>query len=191
MADVTQILSAIEQGDPHAAEQLLPLVYDELRKLAAARLAEEKPGQTLQADRPGPRGLPAAGGRRDSRSTGTAAATSSPPPPRPCAASSSTMPAASRARNAAAIASAWTSTSSPPPRPNVPTTCWPSTRPSTRLAAADPQAAELVKLRYFAGLTHRRGRGRPRHLPRDRRPLLGLRPRLAAPLAWAVPTPDA
>src|SRR5262249_8565869 len=44
-----QILSAIEQGDPHAAEQLLPLVYDELRKLAAQRLAQEKPGQTLQA----------------------------------------------------------------------------------------------------------------------------------------------
>jgi RNA polymerase sigma factor (TIGR02999 family) len=49
MADVTDILSAIEQGDPHAAEQLLPLVYDELRKLAAARLSQEKPGQTLQA----------------------------------------------------------------------------------------------------------------------------------------------
>jgi RNA polymerase sigma factor (TIGR02999 family) len=49
VSDVTQILSAIEQGDPHAAEQLLPLVYDELRKLAAQRLAQEKPGQTLQA----------------------------------------------------------------------------------------------------------------------------------------------
>jgi RNA polymerase sigma factor (TIGR02999 family) len=49
MSDVTRILSAIEQGDPHAAEQLLPLVYDELRKLAAVRLAREKPGQTLQA----------------------------------------------------------------------------------------------------------------------------------------------
>jgi RNA polymerase sigma factor (TIGR02999 family) len=49
MCDVTRILSAVEQGDPHAAEQLLPLVYDELRKLAAARLAAEKPGQTLDA----------------------------------------------------------------------------------------------------------------------------------------------
>jgi RNA polymerase sigma factor (TIGR02999 family) len=49
MADVTQILSQIEQGDPSAAEQLLPLIYDELRKLAAAKLANEKPGQTLQA----------------------------------------------------------------------------------------------------------------------------------------------
>src|SRR5210317_646301 len=49
MTDVTQILSAIERGDPSAAEQLLPLVYDELRKLAAAKMAQEKPGQTLQA----------------------------------------------------------------------------------------------------------------------------------------------
>ena len=49
MSDVTRILSQIESGDPSAAEQLLPLVYDELRKLAAAKLAQEKPGQTLQA----------------------------------------------------------------------------------------------------------------------------------------------
>ena len=49
MADVTRVLDAIEHGDAHAAEQLLPLVYDELRRLAAARLADEKPGQTLQA----------------------------------------------------------------------------------------------------------------------------------------------
>ena len=48
-SDVTRILSAIEQGDPSAAAQLLPLVYDELRKLAAQRLAQEKPGQTLEA----------------------------------------------------------------------------------------------------------------------------------------------
>jgi RNA polymerase sigma factor (TIGR02999 family) len=49
MHDVTRVLSAIEHGDPRAAEQLLPLVYDELRQLAAQRLAQEKPGQTLQA----------------------------------------------------------------------------------------------------------------------------------------------
>jgi RNA polymerase sigma factor (TIGR02999 family) len=49
MNEVTRILSAMEQGEPHAAEQLLPLVYDELRKLAAEKLAREKPGQTLQA----------------------------------------------------------------------------------------------------------------------------------------------
>jgi RNA polymerase sigma factor (TIGR02999 family) len=49
MSHITNVLSAIEQGDPHAAEQLLPLVYDELRRLAAAKLAQEKPGQTLDA----------------------------------------------------------------------------------------------------------------------------------------------
>ena len=49
MSEVTRILSAIEHGDPHAAEQLLPLVYEELRKLAAQKLAQERPGQTLQA----------------------------------------------------------------------------------------------------------------------------------------------
>src|SRR5216683_1821569 len=49
MNEFTRILSAIEQGDPHAAEQLLPLVYEELRQLAAHKLAQEKAGQTLQA----------------------------------------------------------------------------------------------------------------------------------------------
>jgi RNA polymerase sigma factor (TIGR02999 family) len=49
MNEVTRILNAVEQGDPHAAEQLLPLVYQELRKLAAQKLAQEQPGQTLQA----------------------------------------------------------------------------------------------------------------------------------------------
>src|SRR5262245_9686027 len=49
MSEVTRILTAMEQGEPHAAEQLLPLVYDELRRLAAQKLAQEKPGRTLQA----------------------------------------------------------------------------------------------------------------------------------------------
>src|SRR5262245_26867291 len=49
MSDVTRILSQIDAGDPSAAERLLPLVYEELRKLAAAKLAQEQPGQTLQA----------------------------------------------------------------------------------------------------------------------------------------------
>ena len=68
MNDVTRILSAIEQGDPQAAEQLLPLVYDELRKLAAQRLAQEKPGPDAPGHGPGPRGVPPAGrrGRRPS-----------------------------------------------------------------------------------------------------------------------------
>ena len=54
MNEVTRILSAVERGEPQDAEQLLPLVYDELRELAAQRLAQERPGQTLQADGPGP-----------------------------------------------------------------------------------------------------------------------------------------
>jgi len=49
MSEVTRILAAIDQGDPHAAAELLPLVYEELRKLAAAKLAQEEPGQTLDA----------------------------------------------------------------------------------------------------------------------------------------------
>jgi RNA polymerase sigma factor (TIGR02999 family) len=49
MTDITRILAGIEQGDPHAAGQLLPLVYDELRRLAAEKMAQERPGQTLQA----------------------------------------------------------------------------------------------------------------------------------------------
>ena len=66
MSDVTKILDAIEAGDPQAAEQLLPLVYDELRKLAAPKLEQEKPGQTLQADGAGARGVSPAGGWRQS-----------------------------------------------------------------------------------------------------------------------------
>ena len=64
MNDVTRILSAIEQGDPQAAEQLLPLVYDELRKLAAARMAAGEARPDPPGHRPGPRGVPAAGRRR-------------------------------------------------------------------------------------------------------------------------------
>ena len=84
MSEVTRILSAIEQGDPHAAEQLLPLVYDELRKLAAQKLAQEKPGQTLQATALVHEAYLRLVGDRAVREV---AATSSPPPPRPCAAS--------------------------------------------------------------------------------------------------------
>jgi hypothetical protein len=90
MSEVTRILSAIDQGDPHAAEQLLPLVYDELRKLAAQRLAQEKPGQTLESTAlvheayirlvatPRPPGAKPGSGR--------GAATSLPPPRRRCGA---------------------------------------------------------------------------------------------------------
>src|SRR5262249_58981933 len=100
---------AIEAGDPRAAAELLPLVYDELRKLAAARLADEKPGQTLQ-----PTALVHEASSdwsvATSRRTGPAGATSSPPPPRPCAASWSKPPGGDAASSGAATAggSAWT-----------------------------------------------------------------------------------
>ena len=85
--DVTRILSAIEQGDPRAAEELLPLVYQELRKLAAAKLAQEKPGQTIQATVAGTRGVPAAV-EPTRLSRGIAVGISSPPPRRECGESS-------------------------------------------------------------------------------------------------------
>ena len=94
MNEVTRILSAVEQGDPHAAEQLLPLVYNELRKLAAQRLAQEKPGQTLQATAlVHDAYLRLVGG--DAASTGTVAGTSLPPRPRRCDGFLSTKPAKS------------------------------------------------------------------------------------------------
>jgi hypothetical protein len=87
MSEVTQILCAIERGDLSAAKQLLPLVYDELRRLTAKRLASEKPGQTLQATALVHEAyLRLVRGRQ--AEGGTVWGTSSPLPPRPCAASS-------------------------------------------------------------------------------------------------------
>ena len=105
MNDVTRILSAIEQGDPKAAGDLLPLVYDELRRLAARRLAREAPGQTLQATALVHEAYLRLVGDGEGR-PGTAGGTSSPPRPRPCGGSSSRTPAADGARNAAAAATA-------------------------------------------------------------------------------------
>ena len=162
MNDVTRILSAIEHGDPQAAEQLLPLVYDELRKLAAQKLAQEKPGQTLQAtalvheaylrlvdaDRGPALEQPRPLLRR--RRRGHA------PHPR-----RERPPQATR-RSAAAAGSGVDLDERPPASTERPrTTCWPSTRPWTQLARQRRRRrAELVKLRYFAGLTHRGGRPR-------------------------------
>ena len=94
MNDVTQILSRIESGDPTAAEQLLPLVYDELRKLAAAAAGPGEAWANAAGDGAGARGVSAAGRRRTRPSIGTAAATSLPPPPRPCGGFSSNRRAA-------------------------------------------------------------------------------------------------
>ena len=92
MTEVTQILSAIEQGDPHAADKLLPLVYEELRKLAAQKLAHEKPGQTLQATALVHEAyLRLVGPSETPNSLGTVGAISSAPRPKPCVGSLSRM----------------------------------------------------------------------------------------------------
>ena len=182
MTDVTQILSQIESGDPSAAEQLLPLVYEELRKLAAAKLAQEKPGQTLQATAL----VHEAYLRLVDVETGPALEQ-----PRPflcgrrrghAADSGRAAPAQGAASNAAATGSASTSMSLTRPTSVVdPTrparagrrarTSWPPTTTSRR---------ELVKLRYFAGLTIEEAADGLGISPRNRGSPLGLRTRLAA-----------
>lgn len=159
MSDVTRILSAIEQGDPHAAEQLLPLVYDELRKLAAQKLAQEKPGQTLQATAlvheaylrlvaSGPRAAPEASGTEwDSRGHFFAAAAE--------AMRRILVESARRKRslkrgahlersdfNELQIAA-----------PEIHEDMIALDQALEKFAATDKTAANLVQLRYFAGLT--------------------------------------
>ena len=82
--DVTLILSRIEQGEPQAAEQLLPLVYEELRKLAAAKMAQEKPGQTLQATALVHEAYIRLVDAEKAQHWDSRGAISLPPPPRPC-----------------------------------------------------------------------------------------------------------
>ena len=155
MSDVTRILSQIEQGDPQAAEQLLPLVYDELRKLAAAKLAQEKPGQTLQATalvHEAYLRLVGSGARTGASRTGTAAATSSPPPPRRCGGFWSKRPpqeggetrerAGRHDLHEIEIAAA-----------EIPEDLVALDEALSELAAIDKPAADLVHLRYFAGLS--------------------------------------
>jgi RNA polymerase sigma factor (TIGR02999 family) len=151
MTAVTRILSAIEQGDPHAAQQLLPLVYDELRKLAAARLAREAPGNTLEATALVHEAYlrlvgPADAGRWDNRSHFFAAA-----------ATAMRRILIERARHkqrlvhgggrrrqefAADVAA---------PEPDEELLALDAAL--ARLAERDPLKARLVELRYFAGLT--------------------------------------
>ncbi len=106
MTDVTRILSAIEQGDPDAAAQLLPLVYDELRKLAARRLANEAPGQTLQAT-----ALVHEAYLRlvdsEARGAGTAEGISLQRPPKRCGGSWSKTTGASIGRSGAGTSTGW------------------------------------------------------------------------------------
>ena len=155
MSDVTRILSAIEQGDPHAAEHLLPLVYEELRKLAAQRLAHEKPGQTLQAT--------ALVHEAYVRLVGD----SSPTDDKPWNSRSHFFGAAAEAMRRILVENARRKSrlkhGREHQRVDLDSGCLVSAAPSldllaldealTKLAQIEPAKAELVKLRYFAGLT--------------------------------------
>jgi RNA polymerase sigma factor (TIGR02999 family) len=163
MTDVTRILGAIDQGDPHAAGQLLPLVYAELRRLAAQRLAQEARGQTLQptalvheaylrlVGKPPP-SPPAEGGegevRWDSRAHFFAAA-----------AEAMRRILVERARHRAALKSGGGARrhdleSVDPAAPERAPQLLALDEALAELEEHDPQAAALVKLRYFVGLTH-------------------------------------
>jgi len=159
MSDVTRILSQIEQGDPQAAEKLLPLVYEELRKLAAAKLAQEKPGQTLQAtalvhdayvrlvgnQETGDKGRESVKWNSRGHFFGAAAEAMR----RILVESTRRKGRLKRGgqQQRVDLDSACAITESPSPNLLA------IDEALSRLAAAEPQKAELVKLRYFAGLT--------------------------------------
>jgi RNA polymerase sigma factor (TIGR02999 family) len=152
MKEVTRILNAIDQGEPHAAEQLLPLVYDELRRLAAQRLAREAPGQTLDAtalvheaylrlvgDDPGQ--------PWNSRGHFFASAAEA---MRRILVDAARRKGAARHRGGL-IRQDLAGVAASAPHPSVDLLALDDALRD--LAAGDPQKAELVKLRYFAGLT--------------------------------------
>ncbi|HMF12365.1 MAG TPA: sigma-70 family RNA polymerase sigma factor [Gemmataceae bacterium] len=158
MSEVTRILSSIEQGDPHAAAQLLPLVYDELRKLAAQKLAHEKPGQTLQAT-----ALVHEAYLRLVASTEGESGVSEPKWQGKghffaAAAEAMRRILVDQARSKRAVKRGGQGRRVP--LEAVDAGCTPPTEDLlaidealTRLAAEDPQAAQLIQLRHFAGLS--------------------------------------
>ncbi len=153
MGEVTRILSAMEQGDPQAASQLLPLVYDELRKLAAHRLAHQTPGQTLQptalvheaylrlVDDPEGRDW-------DSRGHFFAAAAEA---MRRILVENARRKG--RRKRGGGLTRRDLDTAEPLAEPEVCEDLLALDEALTKLASADPQAAQLVQLRYFAGLS--------------------------------------
>jgi RNA polymerase sigma factor (TIGR02999 family) len=152
LTEVTRILSAIHQGDPQAAAQLLPLVYEELRKLAAQKLAQEKPGQTLDATALVHEAYlrlasPAREQPWDSRGHFFAAAAE--------AMRRILVENARRKRSRKHGGNRARRELDPSGlvAPAAPEDLLALDEALTQLAAADPQVAELVKLRYFAGLT--------------------------------------
>jgi RNA polymerase sigma factor (TIGR02999 family) len=152
MDAITPVLNAIQQGDPHAASQLLPLVYDELRKLAAERMAQEKPGQTLQATALVHEAYLRLAGADpnqpwDSRGHFFAAA-----------AEAMRRILVENARRKRGLKHGGNRHRQPLDpdciaAPGVADDLLALDEALTRLAAKEPKVAELVKLRYFAGLT--------------------------------------
>jgi RNA polymerase sigma factor (TIGR02999 family) len=153
MNDVTHLLSAVEQGDARAAERLLPLVYDELRKLAAHRLAQEKPGQTLQATalvheaylRLVGGGAASSGWGSRGHFFGAAAEAMR----RILVENARRKRAVKHAGDRARVSLEGLDLADEAP----PEQMLALDEALTRLAAEDPQKAELVKLRFFAGLS--------------------------------------
>jgi RNA polymerase sigma factor (TIGR02999 family) len=152
MSEVTRILNAIEQGDPQAAGQLLPLVYDELRRLAAAQMAREKPGQTLDATAlvheaylrlVGPTNEPVWASRRHFFAAAAEAMR------RILVESARRKKRQKRGGGHARIDLDAIDVPAPQPSHDL----LALDEALTRLAEADPAAAELVKLRYFTGLS--------------------------------------
>jgi RNA polymerase sigma factor (TIGR02999 family) len=171
MNDVTHILSAIEEGDPQASAQLLPLVYDGLRRLAAEKLAQEKPGQTLQATalvhEAYVRLVDVEKAQQwDSRGHFFAAA-----------AEAMRRILVENARRKGRLKHGGGRTREQGDHdiacPEIPVNLLALDEALDRLAAASPQAAELVKLRYFAGFSNAEAAG-----------LLSLSPRKATQI-WA------
>ena len=172
MSEITRILSGIEAGDPHAAAQLLPLVYDELRKLAAQKLAQEKPGQTLQ-----PTALVHEAYLRlvdvdqaqhwNSRGHFFAAAAEA--MRRILVDNARRKRSRRRGRDQQRIDLDLLAATSPPRHDDL----LDLDEALSQLSAADPQADQLVKLRYFTGLTVTEAAG-----------VLGVAPR-TADFLWA------
>jgi RNA polymerase sigma factor (TIGR02999 family) len=155
MTGVTQILASIERGDPHAAEQLLPLVYDELRKLAAARLAQERPGQTLQATALVHEaylrlvGTPGSGKSWDNRGHFFAAAAEA--MRRLLVHNAERKRSLKRGGKRQRVDLSEIEPAIRPPEDDL----LALNEALEELARIEPQTAELVKLRYFAGFTNR------------------------------------
>jgi RNA polymerase sigma factor (TIGR02999 family) len=152
MSEVTRILSAIEQGDPHAAGQLLPLVYDELRRLAAQKLAQEKPGQTLQPTalvHEAYLRLVDVDKARHWNSRGHFFAAAAEAMRRILVEAARRKQSLKRGGGRQRIDLDGLALAAPAPGDDL----LALDEALAQLAAADPQAAELVKLRHFAGLT--------------------------------------